>query len=106
MGAGAAIVSFALYVCARAAVAEVWAADRATGWPDAGACAGKSVGAALGRQFPHSRPARKQQRLRSERIAPGPEARRQGYGEIRRGFLQVARLRAPAANFLGAVVIY
>src|SRR5258708_30982078 len=106
MGTGAAAVPLAVHVCAGSAVAEVRAADCAAGWADSRARTGKSLGPALGGCFSDSRPAGKQQRLRPERIAQSPEARRQGHGQVWGEFLQVAGLRAVAADFLGAIAIY
>jgi peptidyl-dipeptidase A len=94
-----------LYTFVRAAVAEVWGGNCASGRADAGACAGESVGADVGRYFSDSRAAGKQQRLRSDGFAASAKARCEGHGEVRGEFLQISGVRTAAADLLGTVVV-
>src|SRR5207253_4661908 len=105
VGAGAAALSFAIHIRAGTTFAKIRAASGASRWANACGFARKSLGTNVGQCLSTTWLAGKQQRLRSERTAASKESRSARHGEVRREFLQVAGIRSPARNFLGAVAV-
>ncbi len=93
---------------ARAALAaeEVRPRGGAGRWPDPGAPARQHLGAAVGQRLRPDGRAEPRPRLRPDQAARGEEDRRQGHGPVRRPLLHVARLRADAADVLGALAVH
>ena len=106
LGAGEAAVRLAARLRAQPPAREVRRYRGAGERADSRAPAGQHVGAVLGEHLSAGRAAERRSGLRPDRDPQEPEDRRAGNGALRRALLHLARLRAAAADVLGAVAVH
>ena len=74
--------------------------------PDSRASAGQHVGAGLEQYLSAGRASQCRSRLRSHGDSESEKCRSAGHGSLRRAFFHLARIRALAADVLGAVAVH
>ncbi len=107
LGPGQAALRLAALLRARAPHRDLRQGGRAAGRADSGASPGQHVGPAVGRDLRHREAGeRRPAGFRPHHAAQGEGRRRARHGALRRGLLQLARLREAAGDLLGALDVH